>query len=97
MIRVMTKTTKGSPNGIRIVEYLEGETYNLPEKLALVFDGMGVCKPVVPVAPKEPEVKKMPGAPSNKMMGVADNKQLEEKPEEKPEKKKKAAAIKRRR
>jgi hypothetical protein len=33
----MTKTQKGSPNGIAVVEYKEGEEYNLPDALAYTF------------------------------------------------------------
>ena len=76
MKRVMTKTTKGSPNGILIIEYLEGKTYDLPESLAVVFDSIGVCKPLIPAAKKEPEEKMMDDAPSNKMASVPSNKRV---------------------
>ena len=72
MIRVMTATTKGSHDGIHVREYIEGETYDLPEKLALAFDMMGVAEvpaskaPPVELEPVEPEVKSMNAAPSNK-------------------------------
>ena len=76
MKRVMTKTTKGSPNGISVIEYLEGETYDLPESLAVVFDSIGVCKPLIPAAKKEPEEKMMDDASSNKMASVPSNKRV---------------------
>jgi len=80
MKRVMTKTTKGSPNGISVIEYLEGETYDLPESLAVVFDSIGVCKPLIPAAKKEPEekpeAKMVEEVPSNKMASVPSNKKV---------------------
>jgi len=67
MIRVMTATTKGSHDGIHVREYIEGETYDLPEKLALAFDMMGVAEvPASKVPSPDPEVKSMNAAPSNK-------------------------------
>jgi len=67
MIRVMTATTKGSHDGIHVREYIEGETYDLPEKLALAFDMMGVAEvPASKAPPPDPEVKSMNAAPSNK-------------------------------
>jgi len=67
MIRVMTATEKGSHDGIHVQEYIKGETYDLPEKLALAFDMMGVAEiPATKVPSPDPEVKSMNAAPSNK-------------------------------
>ena len=33
----MIKTAKGSPDGLKVVEYKKGETYEIPEELAKVF------------------------------------------------------------
>ena len=33
----MIKTAKGSPDGLKVVEYQKGETYEIPEELAKVF------------------------------------------------------------
>ncbi|OGC76311.1 hypothetical protein A2619_05850 [candidate division WWE3 bacterium RIFOXYD1_FULL_39_9] len=71
----MTKTTKGSPNGIKVMEYKAGEQYNLPENLYHVFKKIGACQDV--------EVKAVSNAPQNKMAQVPENKV--EKVEEIPE------------
>jgi len=77
MLAKMTKTTKGSPDGIKVVEYKAGGQYNLPESLYHIFKKIGVCQDV--------EVKAVKNAPENKMMQVPDNKVPEEVVEEKIE------------
>jgi hypothetical protein len=71
MLRVMTKTTKGSPDGIHVHDYVEGQEYNLPERLALAFDSMKVCiKP-------EPALKSSGQAPNNKSVQPPENKSVD--------------------
>lgn len=41
----MTKTEKGSPNGVLVREYEKGQTYDLPHELADTFIGMKSAKP----------------------------------------------------
>ena len=77
----MLRTTEGSPNGISVRSYSEGEIYDLPETLARVFiHDMNVAEeiPYVPT-PKKVEVptrdeKALTGAPNNKMETGQDNK-----------------------
>lgn len=44
MFITMKKTEKGSPNGLVVETYNEGQVYDLPDKLAETFIEMGVAK-----------------------------------------------------
>ena len=44
----MKKTQTGSPNGISVVKYVIGETYDLPDSFYEVFvNQLGVAEPVI--------------------------------------------------
>lgn len=43
---LMKETRRGSPNGVDVNRYLEGEEYDLPETLANVFIGNGWAEEV---------------------------------------------------
>lgn len=63
----VTKTMKGSPDGLTVNEYLEGQTYEMPFDLATVFirEGWGTSCEVEPS--EKPEVKakeRKPKAPA---------------------------------
>lgn len=75
MLIQMTKTTKGSPNGLIVLEYKEGVKYDIPEKLYKAFKSIGVCKDVVE-APKVEE--KAMQTPKNKMANPPDENKDEE-------------------
>lgn len=85
MLRKMTKTTPGSPDGINVRDFEEGETYDLPEQLARAFDSMRVCEKVID---NTQQVKSMDqGAPTNKAEpGSTNDKSEDDKSKTKPEK-----------
>jgi len=63
----MLKTSTGSPDGIKVETYLQGQEYDLSPSLASVFLQMGIALPVDHSAPPEraviekvPEVKAKP-------------------------------------
>ena len=63
----MTKTINGSPDGISVVNYKEGQEYDLDGALLGVFLQMGVAEQITINAPPEkavlevvPEVKAKP-------------------------------------
>lgn len=70
----MLKTEKGSPNGIRVIEYIKGEEYEMPEKLADVFISIGCA---------EPKMKSVKQSPKNKIMQTPKDKSDELLPEDK--------------
>lgn len=74
MLKVkMLKTTPGSPDGIRVQRYDEGEVYDLSDALAKAFvDHMNVAEYVV-VGRRDsvPAAKMVKAAPENKDGGVA--------------------------
>jgi len=49
----MLKTAAGSPDGIRVETYLQGQEYTLDASLASVFLQIGVAEPVDLSAPPE--------------------------------------------
>ena len=52
----MTKTINGSPDGISIVNYKEGQEYDLDGALLGAFLNMGVAEQINENAPKEKAV-----------------------------------------
>ena len=64
----------GSPDGVGIVNYLKGETYDIPDRLATVFlEQKWAEKHVHKVEPK-PVAVKAEVVPENKMMETPENK-----------------------
>lgn len=57
---VMTKTMEGSPNGLVVMTYDQGETYDVSEALGEVFVELGAAKPV----PRESAAKPKMDSPS---------------------------------
>lgn len=85
----MTKTTRGSINGIQVEEYEAGHEYNLPERLVSVFvDQLSVAFRVI--APVEKEIKdeekeELKEKFDPKMLGASPmNKSVSKSPQEKP-------------
>ena len=74
MLAKMTKTMKGSPDGIRVFEYKAGEQYNLPEKLFDAFKSIGCCEQV---KKEDPKPEKMALKPENKMADKPENKSID--------------------
>lgn len=55
---LMTKTQKGSPDGITIIEYQEGTVYDIPEDLAKVFVKQIKCAQKYKESQEVEEIKK---------------------------------------
>ncbi len=60
----MLKTCLGSPDGRRVVEYLKGETHDLPADLAQVFVSQGWAR--APGSRTARRTKNAGSAPENK-------------------------------
>ena len=60
----MLKTCLGSPDGRRVVEYVKGESYDLPAELADVFVAQGWAR--VPGSRAPRRTKNAGAAPENK-------------------------------
>lgn len=57
----MLKTAAGSPDGIRVETYLQGQDYVLDASLASVFLKIGVAEPVdLSVPPERAVIEKIP-------------------------------------
>lgn len=72
MYITMIETTKGSPDGIHVLEFVEGQSYDIPYSLAKSFvEHMGVA-----IIAEDPiKQKAIIGAPTNKNIGSSpDNK-----------------------
>ena len=75
----MKQTTKGSPDGKNVLEYVKDREYQMPDGLAKTFIGMGVATEVTHKAKeaenkkKEAESKKAKEA-ENKKVKVKENK-----------------------
>ena len=54
----MKQTTKGSPDGKNVLEYVKDREYQMPDGLAKTFIGMGVATEITHKA-KEAENKKV--------------------------------------
>lgn len=66
----VTETQKGSPDGVQVIRYRAGETYEMPDSLAAVFlrEGWGRKK-------SGPGRKNAGAAPENKALaGAAEDK-----------------------
>lgn len=71
----MKETKKGSPDGIRVIEYQKGKTYDLPEELAEPWVDQDVAAAVRPSkAPEEKVEKPEEAAPKKKGKGKGKNK-----------------------
>lgn len=65
----MTKTVKGSQDGVRVELFQEGKEYELTDDLAKCFEEMGAVKPSVArqvQAKIHPKAAKMTGPTENK-------------------------------
>ena len=51
----MKENKKGSPDGVQVLDYQKGKTYDLPDRLAGVFVKQGWAVAVKPQKPPEPE------------------------------------------
>lgn len=59
----MLTTKRGSPDGVQVKTYTEGEPYDVPDDLGAVFVREGWAEPA---AEPEPETKNAGAAPENK-------------------------------
>lgn len=62
----MTRTERGSKNGIRVDTFVEGECYTIPVSLANVFVNLLHCAKVVDEDVQEVELAKKARQPENK-------------------------------
>jgi hypothetical protein len=69
---IMERTQDGSPDGITVLRYHQGEEYDAPDTLAHIFLGEGWAREVVP-EPDTPvlEEKDLMAAPENKRVAAA--------------------------
>jgi hypothetical protein len=71
----MLKDMKGSPDGLRVLDYLKGKKYDIPEKLYHAFKGIGCCRDALLNEPEPAIETKMESvAPMNKAVMPGDNK-----------------------
>lgn len=64
MLLTMVETRPGSPDGIRVVTYEKGESYEVPAALGEIFLGEGWARPAR-------KGKQLSAAPRNKDAGAA--------------------------
>ena len=55
----MKETKLGSPDGVQVIDYQKGKTYDLPERLAGAFVKQGWALVVKPQKPPEPEEEEL--------------------------------------
>lgn len=53
----MKEDKKGSPNGIDVIDYEKGKTYDMPDVLAEAFIDQGLAAAVKPQKPPETKVE----------------------------------------
>lgn len=63
---IMTKSRRGSENGITVQLYRQGETYELGDSLANAFMKSKCARPAPEPAPKPDDPKKPDGGDDNK-------------------------------
>lgn len=98
MLKVkMLATTPGSPDGIRVISYREGEVYELPDNLAKAFvDAMHVAELATgkPINHAVNQTKMVAAAPENKMTGGTQDGKGQEQEKGKQEEARKEAVAK---
>lgn len=72
----MLETKPGSPDGMNMVTYKQGEVYTLPDDLYRCFNDMGIIERVNEKPVSTPENKAIKGAPENKSQKKSDDEKV---------------------